>query len=77
MQEAPQLTNSIYILPHRSREQKKLEAAAELTGQMLLLPLKNVVELLGKWAEDWLSLAHVFLFGFRMEPRKSALTSKA
>jgi hypothetical protein len=77
MQEAPQLTNSMYILTRRSHEQKKLVAAAELTGQMLLLPLKNVGELLGQWVGDWLSLALVFLFGFGMEPRGSALTSKA
>ncbi len=77
MQEAPQLTNLIYILPRRSQEQKELEAAAELVGQMLLLPLKNVVELLGQWAGDSLSLAHVFLFGFGMEPCGSVWTSKA
>ena len=35
----------------------ELKEAEELAGQMLLLPLKNVVERLELWAGDWLSLA--------------------
>ncbi len=38
-----------------------MEPSAELAEQMLLLPLKIVVEMLGQWAGDWLSLT---LFSF-------------
>ena len=45
------------FLPRRLLEQKKLEAAAELAGQILLLALKIVQKRLEQRARGWLSLA--------------------
>ncbi len=55
--EDPQLANLVYFLPRKSLEQRESESAAELAGQMVLLPLKIVQKRLEQRARGWLSLA--------------------